>query len=119
MNKDREIVRLFVCGDIVNISDKSSIVGSQLSKIIANADFAVGNLEGVELTAIQSTTKHPYQFSGTIAYLSEIGFDMMLLANNHITDFGQDQLRYTINLLKKTVYTILELDFLGRKHIGQ
>lgn len=94
-------VRLFVCGDIVNVSDKSSIIGPQLSKIIEDADFAVGNLEGVELTAGQVKLKRPSQFTGTIAYLSKVGFDMMLLANNHITDFGYDQLHYTINLLKK------------------
>ena len=98
---NRGAVRLFVCGDIVNLSDKSSIIGPLLSHIIKKADFAVGNLEGVELTARQVKSKQPSQFTGTIAHLAEVGFDMMLLANNHITDFGHDQLLNTINLLKK------------------
>lgn len=101
-------ISIFVCGDIVNLFDKSAFIGKDLAKEIKCADFAIGNLEGAEMKAGQGVPKRPAQTAGTISYLSQVGFDMMLLANNHITDFGAEQMRYTINTIEKE----------GMHHIG-
>lgn len=92
---------IFVCGDIINLTGNISFIGSQLAEEIKQADFAIGNFEGVELCKEQGLPQKPSQTAGTINYLSQVGFDMLLLANNHITDFGPEQMRYTIDTIKK------------------
>lgn len=91
---------IFVCGDIIHHVDKDSFIGEQLSKTIQEADFSIGNLEGVEL--YDEAKRHgPVQLPGTIEYLHNVGFDMMLLANNHITDQGLNLYQDTVAKLKK------------------
>lgn len=101
-------ISIFVCGDIVNQGDNLCFIGKTLTETIKKADFAIGNLEGAEMDANQGAPKRPAQTHGTISYLSRVGFDMMLLANNHITDFGGYQLQYTIKNVEKE----------GMLHIG-
>ena len=81
-------INIFVCGDIVNLIGNDAFIGQNLAEEINHADFAIGNLEGAEFKVEQGVPKCPAQTAGTISYLSEVGFDMMLLANNHITDLG-------------------------------
>lgn len=104
-------VRFFICGDVINLSNRCSFIGQKLSKIIKNADFSVANLEGVELQKELGKPTSPAQCSGTISYLSKVGFNMMLLANNHITDYGPNQLRYTISQLQKNGLSYLGAGF--------
>lgn len=104
-------VRFFICGDVINLSNRCSFIGQKLSNIIKKADFSVANLEGVELQEEFGIPPSPAQSSGTISYLSKVGFNMMLLANNHITDYGPNQLRYTISQLKKNGLSYLGAGF--------
>lgn len=101
------MARLFVCGDIVNMNDTNNFIGEKLATIIADSDYTIGNLEGPELQYSQPAY-FPHQFSGTIEYLRKIGFDMMLLANNHITELGAKGLEYTLHTI----------DSLGLDRIG-
>ena len=101
-------INIFVCGDIVNLIGNDAFIGQNLAEEINHADFAIGNLEGAEFKVEQGVPKCPAQTAGTISYLSEVGFDMMLLANNHITDLGADQMRYTIDRIEQE----------GMYHIG-
>jgi len=92
------MAKIFVCGDIVNNHSNPGFIGSNLQKIINETDYAVVNLEGVEMPSGQSL-KGPYQKNGTVDYLKKVGFNLMLLANNHITDGGKEKLKYTLELI--------------------
>lgn len=101
------MAKIFVCGDIVNHMSVGAFVGDKLSQIIQQADYSICNFEGPELMNGQ-TAQCPHQGHGTAAYLKSIGFDLMLLANNHITEFGADGVRYTIDTIKRC-----GLDYVG------
>lgn len=84
--------------------------------ILASADLSFGNLEGVILTgkgtpkrcanpATCFAFKSPDHYAG---YLSDAGFDVMSLANNHSGDFGAAGRRNTV----------AKLDELGIKYAG-
>ena len=75
-------------------------------KLLADADIAAGNLEGVLCDGGESTKKvvegRSYAFrmpSRYVRWLSEAGYDFMSLANNHARDFGEDGLESTMSLL--------------------
>lgn len=92
------MAKLFVCGDIVNHTPGLNFIGTELSCVIKNADYAVCNFEGPELRKGQQASC-PHQEFGTAAYLKDTGFDLMLLANNHITELGSNGLQYSINTI--------------------
>lgn len=94
-------VSLFICGDIVNYTKGLNFVGTKLASVIKNADYAICNFEGPELRPGQ-TASCPHQEPGTAVYLKEVGFDLMLLANNHITELGIDGVKYSIDTIRKT-----------------
>jgi len=101
------MAKLFVCGDVVNTKPHMNFVGPQIADIIRRADYSVCNLEGPELKEGQSANC-PHQEIGTAAYLKSIGFDMMLLANNHITELGADGVRHSIDSI-----TAVDADCMG------
>lgn len=102
------MAKIFICGDIVHLNHEGPFIGEKLSKIIASTDFAIGNLEGVELYKNEIPPQNPYQSPGSVDYLAKVGFALMLLSNNHITDLGSEHLRYTMDLIENS----------GMKHIG-
>lgn len=96
---------LFVCGDIVNYGHVDGRVCSdQLSKIISSADYSVCNfespIEGHGTAQPKSGPCH-FQRAETIYGLKEQGFDLLLLANNHMLDFGSEGLAATIESAKE------------------
>ena len=110
-----DTVTIFVVGDImshraVSKSAEEHGFGSFFRHIgdrIADADLAVGNMEFP--LAGKPYTGYP-AFSGPDAYaqyLSDVGFDVFLTANNHILDKGTAGLRRTIDVLEHRglVYT--------------
>lgn len=101
------MAKLFICGDIANMSSQNNFIGEDIAKHIKSADYSIGNLEGPEKSKNMSLNC-PAQLSGTIKHLRDSGFNMMLLANNHITELGRDGLSYTINQIKEN-----ELEYIG------
>lgn len=87
-----------------NKGNAAFLVGSELLKILSDADYRIFNLE-VPLTDI----KMPIDKWGanliaptsTINGYKSIGVDFVTLANNHILDQGEQGLRSTCDLLKK------------------
>ena len=74
--------------------------------ILAGADITAGNLEGVLCDDGESTKKivegRSYAFrmpSRYVSRLSDVGFDFLSLANNHVRDFGDEGLKSTMSLL--------------------
>ena len=101
------MANLFVCGDIVNMSDSNEFIGGKLAEIISTADYSIANLEGPELND-SIKCSGPHQMEGTVRYLQEVGFNMMLLANNHITEYGAEGIKNTLQIIEKN----------GMDHIG-
>ena len=104
-----DTVSLFIVGDIMShraVSKSAETFGfSSFFKHIADrieaADLAIGNMEFP--LAGKPYTGYP-AFSGPDAYpqyLSDIGFDIFLTANNHILDKGTAGLKRTIDVLEK------------------
>lgn len=102
-----DTVSLFIVGDIMShraVSRSAETYGYRsffrhLEKDIAGADLAVGNLEFPMAGA--PYTGYP-AFSGPDAYadyLADVGFDVLLGANNHILDKGSAGLRRTLKVL--------------------
>lgn len=89
---------------------------SSLAPIISSADIAFGNLEGPMIDSGESTKCSPnsklcYVFRVPTRYgryLKEAGFDVMSLANNHASDFGE----------AGRLSSMRVLDELGIKHAG-
>jgi poly-gamma-glutamate synthesis protein (capsule biosynthesis protein) len=95
---------LFVCGDIINCEHRDGIVCSgEMAKLVASADYSVCNFEGPIEGYGQPQPKigkNLSQRTQTVEGLKEQGFDLLLLGNNHIMDFGPEGLAATINCAK-------------------
>lgn len=100
--------QLFVCGDICNSLPRysSNFISQDIIEIIKSSDYSIINLEGVESNSRNCV--FPHQEVGTIGYLKSCGFDMCLLANNHITDGGKGLLQETLTKLDG-----VDFDYLG------
>lgn len=99
---DDKPVRLFVCGDIANELLSDGIICSpEMISVIESADYSVCNfeapIEGYGAPVIKPGV-HKSQKSSTIEGLKKCGFNLLLLANNHITDYGKVALDETIAL---------------------
>ena len=104
-----DTVSIFVVGDIMShraVSKSAEEFGFRsffkyLEDRIGRADLAIGNMEFP--LAGKPYTGYP-AFSGPDEYpqyLSDIGFDVFLTANNHILDKGTAGLRRTIDVLEE------------------
>jgi hypothetical protein len=90
----------FVAGDVVNYPNPTGELCSfELAEIIRKADYAVCNFEapihGYGLPQ-PKCGPHLCQRPETLYGLKTQGFDAVLLANNHIMDFGAEGLEETI-----------------------
>jgi poly-gamma-glutamate synthesis protein (capsule biosynthesis protein) len=115
-----DTVSFFIVGDIMShraVSKSAEEHGYEsffkyLTDRIEGADLAIGNMEFP--LAGKPYTGYP-AFSGPdeyAQYLSDIGFDIFLTANNHILDKGTAGLRRTLDVLeqKDLVYTGIARD---------
>ncbi len=99
------MVKIFVSGDVVNYSHSDGkICHDDLAEIIKSADFAICNFEapvsGFGAPKPKAGPRHN-QCPGTIEGLKKQGFDMLLLANNHIMDYGCDALEATLRIARE------------------
>lgn len=93
------MAKVFACGDVVNYFNSDGRVCSpEIQAIIESADYAVCNFEapikGYGLSQPKSGPHHAQEVN-TLRGLKDQGFDLVLLANNHIFDFGVDGLLAT------------------------
>lgn len=97
--------RLFICGDIINKNRHDGMICSkELASIIYSADYSVCNfeapIEGYGKPALKPGT-NLNQKASTIPGLKKQGFDLLLLANNHMLDFGYEALKATLEKAKE------------------
>lgn len=86
---------------------RQQFVGEGLRSVIKSCDYAVGNLEGV-INDEKAASKPMMQDSSTIKSLKEAGFNLLLLANNHITDYGRNEFTDSVRVINQA----------GLHHIG-
>ena len=95
------MAKIFLAGDVVNIKNETGLVCSKkLSEIIKKADFSICNFEAPIAghgEPIPKCGPNLYQRPETLPGLKKQGFDLILLANNHIMDYGRAGLEATIN----------------------
>lgn len=101
------IIDIRAVGDISfvgkNAEQPNAEVFRNVSTILKAGDLVIGNLEGPltrETSGLEgkcNLRSHP----GWSQYLKEAGFNLLSLANNHMTDFGEQGLFDTIESLKK------------------
>lgn len=96
----RNNVDIFVCGDIINQTADHQFIDSEILDIIQKSDYAICNFEGNCKLSIQQD-KQMIQRPSTLKSLKEAGFDLLLLANNHITDYGLVGLKNTIEQINR------------------
>lgn len=100
-------MKIFIAGDVINQYSNSCFIDESLISIISRSDYSICNFEGVIESHNQK--KHGMlQKKCTPRLLKEAGFNLCLLANNHITDYGFEGLKITIQ----------ELGYVGLDCIG-
>ena len=104
-----DTVTVWVVGDIIShwtVQKSAERYGyssffKYVEKDLSGADVAIGNMEFP--LAGPPYTGYPF-FSGSddfARYLRDIGFDVLLTANNHMMDKGSEGLRRTISALER------------------
>lgn len=93
------MTNIFVCGDIINHSFDGDFIDFSILQVIDKVDYAVCNYEGTNLSG-DYVGKDMIQHPSTLSTLKKAGFDLLLLANNHVTDYGEKGLRSTITDIK-------------------
>jgi len=80
-----------------------------VSHILRSGDITFGNLEGVLIDSNESAKKCSGQYCYTFGMptkfvhcLTDAGFNLLSLANNHVNDFGERGRTITMEILKKT-----------------
>lgn len=95
------MTKLFVCGDVVNYQNKDGIVcDPDLEAIVKSADYSICNFEAPIIgfgTPQPKSGPHLAQPASTITGLKQQGFDLLLLANNHMFDYGTEGIVATLN----------------------
>jgi len=109
---------LFICGDILNTGKKQEMFDHELVRIIQASDFSICNFEAPGASngnPIKKVGPAKQQRIETISMLKDSGFDLLLLANNHIFDYGRAGLESTINEARRQGLDVIgaALDFSG------
>ena len=97
------MARIFIGGDIVNLVTHEAFCDKEMEKLIQNADYSVCNFEAPVRTnskPILKAGRNMQQIRETVKMLKEQGFNLLLLANNHIFDYGMQGLKETVEEAK-------------------
>jgi len=98
-------VKVFACGDFLNSISNKDFADKQLTELIKSADLSICNFESPIASKdgrpIKKAGPHVCQSRESVKFLSNTGFDMVSIANNHIYDYGQSAIEDTIREFKK------------------
>lgn len=93
------MVRLLICGDFRAKNASKITVGKQFKSIILQSDYSICNFEAPVYSKGQQIKKSGPtldQDIKSIDFLSDLGFNVVLLGNNHIMDYGEDGCKATM-----------------------
>ena len=106
---------LFICGDVVNCHKSNGILCSdEVADLVAGTDYSVCNFEAPIAGFGRPQTKSGpliTQVPETVEGLKSQGFDLLLLANNHIMDYGSEGMTATMERIRAA-----GLEFMGAGH---
>ncbi|MBE1274992.1 CapA family protein [Enterovibrio baiacu] len=97
-------MKIFVCGDVVNLKSNNKICTSEVEAVIKSCDYAICNFEAPIKSKGKKVKKigpNIAQLEVTPSILKSHGFDLCLLANNHMLDFGEIGLKKTMDEIKR------------------
>lgn len=115
-----DLVEVIVVGDVMPGRRLAGVPGlfDQVAPALQAADLAVGNLEGVMAPGAAGGFASPLSIPGEAALsLSEAGFGLLSLANNHALDAGPEGLAQTIDHLQVAGIQPLENGRLGLRQV--
>ncbi len=95
-------VSVFSVGDVFPDLPDGKASFAPLTPLFNTADIVFGNCEGVYSDRPARSPSHKHFCGAPLvrgAFLGDVGFDVMTLANNHMIDGGYDALADTIGLL--------------------
>ena len=101
-----DYISVVACGDFVATNPSIITIGDELQSLIQKSDIKICNFEApVEGTGKAKPKSGPSltQSEGSPSFLESNGFDVVLMANNHIMDYGTDGCLNTINSFKKSI----------------
>jgi poly-gamma-glutamate capsule biosynthesis protein CapA/YwtB (metallophosphatase superfamily) len=84
--------------------DGNELFGSCVKKILQNGDIVFGNLEGSICGSGGKAKKKKYVFAmpnESADWLSDAGYNLLSVANNHAGDMGEQGCKNTLSLLEK------------------
>ena len=84
--------------DAMFYADSPEPVFTDTIPILENNDFTIGNLEGA-VTARTENAQKTYTFKfnkKALPYLKQVGFDYLMLTNNHCYDYGEPGFKDTL-----------------------
>ena len=97
-------VNLKAVGDITLVTKCNSSPFEKIKNLLTNKDILLGNLETVLSTKGIKAEKAIILHNNPekVKYLKDAGFDILNLANNHITDLGIAGFNETLDVLNKS-----------------
>ena len=98
-------MKLFVAGDYYSFKPEDVSLGPELLGLKNQCDYSFINYEAPlvlseKLLPIKSGPRLKQQLS-SVDWLEKYQFDYLTLANNHVLDYGENNLLYTIEVLSK------------------
>lgn len=96
-------MKILLCGDFVCKTKPEIRIEPELKEVIAQSDFAVVNFEAPAEGAGKAIPKSGpalRQSAESPRFLEEAGFNVILLANNHMMDMGEEGIRHTTSLFR-------------------
>lgn len=97
------VVKLIAVGDICLQTRNNKHPFDSVKEIFKNKDILLGNLETVLSNQGEKAEKAVllYSLPEKTSYLRDAGFDILNIANNHITDLGVEGFHNTLEILRR------------------
>jgi len=95
------MIKIFVTGDFVAKEPDDIKVSSELKNMIKTCDLSICNFEAPVKNSSKAAIKSGpslFQSEKSPAFLEKLGFNVILMANNHIMDYGEQGYLKTVNL---------------------
>ena len=101
-------MKILFVGDCVISDNSRAVISDELQNYIKAHDYAVCNFEGAirerDAKAYKKAGPHVFNSKRAVDILSNSGFNVAALANNHIMDYGESSLKHTIDELQKVAF---------------
>lgn len=102
-------MRILIAGDFHTNHSDTITIGKELAQLIKSCDYSVVNIESPIASDVISfippkSGPRLRQSKDNLSWLRDKGFNCLMLANNHICDYGEVALHETIESAKSLFY---------------